>query len=404
MRGWIAFGALVGFAAGAFGCGARTELAAPLPEGSDAGVDAGIDAGVDAGLPPIDPQLEPAIQVVAGLFHTCAATRRGRVHCWGFNNQGQLGNGSVQVQHSPVASPSIDDAIAVTAGRTHSCALRATGVVLCWGDNLRGQLGDGDDEQTRQALPVPVVGLGDVAQVDAGGEHTCARQTGGRVFCWGNGQDDQLGLERMSSRAPIPVDLPEPARAVSAGWRHTCALLESGRVVCWGRAATTVNNPSSDPDGAYQRREVRGLPADVASITSGDLETCAVSAAGALYCWDFGIGGRPNLARQVADGGVVEASCGHEFRCFRRASGEVRCMGNNERGQLGDRGQDQTPGAEVAPQGLPPADLVTAGWRHACALDASGVVRCWGRNQEGELGDGTSSEYRPPVIAAVVRD
>lgn len=400
-------------------CGSRTGVLSLEPRSDDRPdafvptVDAGRDAGTDARAPAPDadvpdPRIEPALEVSAGLFHTCAATRVGRVHCWGFNNQGQLGDGSSETRTTPVPSPGVRDAVAVTAGRAHTCARRADGTVLCWGSNLYGQLGDGGDE-TRQLLPVPVDGLIDVRALDAGGQHTCAVLDDGRLFCWGDNDRGQIGPATAGAyRRPVPVPLDEPVDEVAAGFAHTCVRFRSGRVGCWGQSAFEIVRPDEIAP-PFQLDEVEGLP-PITRLSSGDFETCGVTADGRVLCWGFddregSLDGVAPTAPAPVPGldDAAAVSAGHEFACARRLDGHVVCWGNNERGQLGDGGEDETPGALVEPRDLPPARGVTCGWRHACALDEVGVVRCWGRDQEGQLGDGRGGEHRPPTVAAVFR-
>ncbi|MBX3271231.1 MAG: hypothetical protein KF729_13270 [Sandaracinaceae bacterium] len=402
------------------GCGSRTGLLdLEARDRPDAGTR---DAGPpDAAPPPPDAaplpdaerprEREPAVMVAAGLFHTCAATRAGRVHCWGHNNQGQVGDGTTATRLDPTPSAGIGDAVSVAAGREHTCALLAAGRLVCWGANLAGQVGDDSFDvivpsARRVALPAAV-------QVSAGGTHTCARVEGDRLYCWGDNAFGQVGPSaRGTYRAPIEVPLGEPVLEVSAGFQHTCALVASRRVLCWGQSALVVRPP---PDGSLPRfapRPVPGLP-PVDRLASGDYDSCAVDEASTAWCWSFrvvsgGFDGRdevvPDRAEPVSEiGAVAQIALGHEFRCAVDLDGRVTCWGNNDRGQLGDGGADARPGAFVTPIGLPETRLLGAGWRHACALAPDGVVRCWGRNWEGQLGDGTGGEHRPPVVAGVFR-
>lgn len=401
------------------GCGARTGVLDPSPrERTDASLPTTPDAGRDASTPtdatvePPPPEYEPAIMVAAGLFHTCAATHAGRVQCWGFNNQGQLGDGSSETRVDPVPSIGISNATAVSAGRSHTCALLADASLRCWGSNLAGQVGDGSFE-IRLLEPVRVTGLPDVVQVAAGGTHTCARTRDGQLFCWGDNDQGQVGPDtRGSYREPVRVPLPEAITEVSAGFQHTCVLTESDRVLCWGEAAITTRRPPDEIAPPFRPNEVVGLPGRIDRLTSGDYESCGIDDHGLAWCWHFERETGMDFDAVVPDvvepldgfGSVRQISAGHEFLCAADGYGGVRCTGNNERGQLGDAGANTTPGAFVTPIGLTTTDQVTAGWRHACALAGDGVVRCWGRNWEGQLGNPSGGEDRPPVIAGVFRD
>lgn len=383
----------------------RPDAGTPMTMEDGGGADAGWDAGAfDAGeAEPPPPGVEPAIQVSAGLFHTCAATRVGRVHCWGFNNLGQVGDGTTETRREPVAHPGVHDARAITTGREHSCAIRGDGTVSCWGSNITRQLGDGTSE-FRQLAPVRVVGLTNVIEIAAGGEHTCARVRGDQLYCFG----------RSFEPTPELVPFDDAVLEVAGGYRHTCARLSSGRVSCWGSASLAGMTYPHDHEYSF----VRGLP-PVAEITSGDVHSCAAEASGAVWCWDFELYDevrfvmgervveshvRPSVATRVPIDDAVQLTAGHEFTCALRAGGRVTCWGNNERGQLGDGGLDQTIGAFVDPIGLHDVMWISAGWRHACALETNGVVMCWGRNTEGELGDGSTAEHQPPIMAAVLAD
>ena len=127
--------------------------------------------------------VDDATAVTAGHGFTCALRRSGKVHCWGRNDYGQLGRGTVTAEPGAGDVAGLTDAVAVTASWQHACALRRDGSVVCWGDNGEGLPELGDPRPT--GIPTPVVGVSDVAQVAAGHEFTCALSRGGEVRCWG---------------------------------------------------------------------------------------------------------------------------------------------------------------------------------------------------------------------------
>jgi alpha-tubulin suppressor-like RCC1 family protein len=168
------------------------------------------------------------------MLHTCAVLADGSASCWGYNLDGQLGNGGYTDSLYPVAVEDLVGAVAIAAGDSHSCALLNDGTVRCWGLGGYGQIGDGEGEYANP-VPVAVTGLADVVAISAGGEHSCALRGSGDVWCWGKNEDGELGTgNRAASNSPVQVVGLSDAVAISAGVRHTCAVLEDGGMRCWG--------------------------------------------------------------------------------------------------------------------------------------------------------------------------
>lgn len=151
--------------------------------------------------------LEPAAPVLdidGGCHdHICAALADGTVWCRGSNFAGQIGDGTVERRTSFVQVIGVSDAISVAVGAFHSCALRRTGEVVCWGENAEGQLGNGTFGGSFPSATATVVLPGKVDELEAGCTNTCAR-TGGELWCWGNGDELQLG-NGVIGHSAVPV-------------------------------------------------------------------------------------------------------------------------------------------------------------------------------------------------------
>jgi alpha-tubulin suppressor-like RCC1 family protein len=147
--------------------------------------------------------LHDAVEVAAGAYHTCARHADATVSCWGYNNYGQLGNGTTTTSYVPTLVVGIDDAVELTAGLTHTCARHANGSVSCWGANHIGQLGDGT--WTRSLVPTQAVGINDAVQLAAGEYHTCALHADTTVSCWGANASGQLGVGGGNRGTPTKV-------------------------------------------------------------------------------------------------------------------------------------------------------------------------------------------------------
>ena len=249
------------------------------------------DGGVVA-LPVAVTGITDAVDIAAGLQHACVAHKTGKVSCWGYNLDGQLGNNDTGRSDTPVDVVGIGNAFAVAAGGNFSCALRGTGSVACWGGNGSGQLATGD--QNGRLAPVEVQGLSGVIQMCGGQSHTCAVKSSGAVVCWGDGENGQLGNgDTGGSLTPVQVQSLPKAVAVACGERSTCALSETGPVFCWGAnelGQLGTGAPNTDPNPSPIA--VAGVT-DATAIATGANHTCAVRTNGQVFCWGDGSAGQP---------------------------------------------------------------------------------------------------------------
>jgi len=300
------------------------------------------------------------------------------------------------------------NAVAMDAGGRHACAVTAGGYVKCWGYNAYGQVGDGTNHNSR-FVPVDVAGAGTpVAAVALGGFHSCAVTTSGGALCWGNNFDGELGDGTVVDRlTPVGVSgLGSGVAAVALGGYHSCALSVDGGVKCWG-----YNGDGQVGDGTTVTRRtpvpVSGLGSGVVAITAGNKHSCALTSGGGVKCW-----GR-NESGQLGDGttaqrvipvdvaglgsGVTAIAAGSEHSCALTVAGGVKCWGENDDGALGDGTTIDRPiPTNVTGLGDGVA-AIAAGWRNGCALTAAGGVKCWGDNGSGQVGDGTTTERTSPT-------
>src|SRR2546426_6866748 len=185
---------------------------------------------------PVALGMSPIGSPIAVSEHSCAITRGGALQCWGDNANGQLGDGTTTGSARPVAVKGLAAGVtAIAAGDRYTCALTTPGGVSCWGYNEFGQLGNGTTSDS--ASPVDVTGLASgISAIAARGEHTCALTVAGGVKCWGADINGQLG-DGTTTNSPTPVDvvgLATGITAIATGGEHTCALTTDGAVKCWG--------------------------------------------------------------------------------------------------------------------------------------------------------------------------
>ena len=263
--------------------------------------------------------------ITAGGAHSCALLDDDSVRCWGFNGNGQLGYGnteSVGDDESPGSVAPVDlgpgrTAVAISAGDRHTCAVLDDGSVRCWGHNNHGELGYGtvnpfgsptatdigDNETPGSVAPVSLGDARSARAISAGGTHTCALLDDATVRCWGAGGTGQLGYGDTSDRyapTPTPIDLGPGRRAaaISVGTAHSCARLEDGSVRCWGQGAdgqlgygNIEKVGDNEAPGAVPALNL-GTGRTALAVGPGQNHTCARLEDGRVRCWGNGANGR----------------------------------------------------------------------------------------------------------------
>lgn len=253
--------------------------------------------------------------------------------------------------------------------------------------------------------------------IAAGDNHTCGVAPGGTLWCWGDGTWGRLGTgSSSSSDLPVRVDTSAVAvfDEVAAGDQHTCAR-SGGQVYCWGLTASGRLGMDTDPDDSDIPNPVDGA-IDFEQISTLNDHTCGVDVGGAIYCWGRGSDGRlgdgaEDARRQPtevdhpgADDGRfwVEVSAGHDHSCALDDMGTAWCWGLNDEGQLGDDSTTKSSSpvsVDTSSIGDPTFASISAGRKFTCAVDTSNTTYCWGDEEYGRLGDSTvDSAQTTPVL------
>jgi alpha-tubulin suppressor-like RCC1 family protein len=304
-----------------------------------------------------------ATGTATAIYHSLALTSTGTVLAWGNNGYGQLGNGTNTGSTVPVtvSLPSGTTATAVATGTYYdSFAVTSTGSVLAWGNNGYGQLGNGTTADSNVPVGVSLPSGTTVTAVAGGSLHTLALTSTGSVLAWGDNVYGQLGNgTNVSSAVPVPVSLPSGTvvTAIAAGNHHSLALTSTGSVLAWGydlfgqlgngtNASSNVPVPVSLPSGTV-----------VTAIAGGFWHSLALTSTGSVLSWGY-----------------------------------------NFYGELGN-GTNTDSNIPVSVS-LPAGDTVTAvsaGAYHSLALLSTGLALAWGRNNDGQLGNNTTTDSNVPV-------
>ena len=301
-----------------------------------------------------------------------------------------------------VSTTVLSNITAISAGDGYTCALTSVGGVKCWGG---GELGDGTSNSS--STPEDVSGLTrGVSAISAGYTHTCAVTSVGGVKCWGDNGGGELG-DGTTTDSAIPVDvsgLTSGVSAIAVGNTHTCALTSVGGVKCWGNNGGGELGDGTTTDSAIPV-DVKGLTSGVSAISVGDSDACALTSGGGVKCWG------DNMFSELGDGtttdraipvdvtgltsGVSAIAAGEYLACALTSVGGVKCWGMNDRGELGD-GTTTDSAIPVDVYGLTSGvSAISVGDSYACALTSVGGVKCWGDNSFGQLGYSmTTYSYR----------
>jgi alpha-tubulin suppressor-like RCC1 family protein len=370
--------------------------------------------------------ISTAIAVTTGKDHSCALLVDATVRCWGANSVGQLGNGSFTPSLEPVTvrditNRDITNAVSISGGSNHTCVRRSDGTIACWGSNEFGQIGDGSlGNGNNRPVAVQVRDINDARMVSVGSTHTCAVRANGTVACWGGNGVGQLGRGFDGDNRPTPDTVPglESVWLVASGHRYSCAVVLFGFVTCWG-----FNDTGQLGDGSTENSSIPiriaiadlfgNLPATF-GIAPGNGHTCVLGSNGNtfVHCWGQNAAGElgrpatevPQIDQTAPVGGIpntVEVAAGLDRTCILNASDVVFCWGENSAGQLGNGSTQDVvvPTAVGGLAGAVSARGVAAGLRHSCAWRADGTIACWGFART--LGNGSTLGSAEPVA---VRD
>jgi alpha-tubulin suppressor-like RCC1 family protein len=289
---------------------------------------------------------------------------------------------------------------ALSMGTEHSCLVKTDGSLWCWGGNTKGQLGDGTTvakaTPTRVTFPANVK----IAQVATAELHTCALDTNGGVWCWGDNAVGQLGYAQSESNVPVAVTImagmpPQPvkASALAAGGKHTCAIANH-LVYCWGE--NSDGQCGADPklpgnDDVLVPTQVAGVEG-IEQIAPGDEFTCARRDDKSVFCWGANAQGelgngttQPSFAPvKVLLSSVGQLTAGDEHACGGKDDGSIWCWGYGQSGSIGSGGKDDKTSPVAVGTGQ---TIFTSGEAfHTCAVTADGTLKCWGANDNQQIG------------------
>lgn len=341
-----------------------------------------------------------------GTQNSCALKVDGTVLCWGRGDEGGVGDQANVDRSTPSIVGGNLRFRSLTGSHGRTCGITTEGVLYCWGSNNNLGLGLGSDAVPSFVnVPTPsadtVTNFTSVSSSQGGS--LCALTTGGIRWCWGDNDNLELG-NGLSVDVGRPLIVAPPLfTMIAMGNWHGCALADGGVPWCWGGNANGAMGDSSFVNSSVPRRVSDGHV--FSTIVSLQDATCALKSEGTVWCWgsnDFGmsgdgtVGGRRYSPRMVPNAPAFVQLDGHgQYACGRTAAGDVYCWGRNTQGQLGD-GTTTNRSVPTKVVGSHVFLQIATGTVHSCGIASDGVY-CWGANTRGILGDGTVTPRLVPT-------
>ncbi|HJQ89685.1 MAG TPA: hypothetical protein VJ820_19745 [Propionibacteriaceae bacterium] len=362
------------------------------------------------------------IDVAAGAQFSCALRVEGSAFCWGANYVGQLGDGTNTPSAVAVPVSGNHTFTDVAIGNTTACGLTTSGQLYCWGQNSSGLLGPSLAGLPFSNVPVLTSGGLTFRSISMGLSTVCGIAADDLSYCWGSNSMGQFGNGVTGGDSTVPVLNTSSGAlgftSIHSGFFANCAQGQAG-IYCWGQANTLGNGSTSNALVATPTLAAGG--ANYALIDTGIFNSCGLSSAGDAFCWGYQFSGElangtttgSSPTPTTVQGGLrfttIDLNSHNSFigsTCGVVPAGGAWCWGSNQFGQLG------APSAEVCTSGSTnyacssaPLEVsggltftsVSVGMTHACGATPGREVYCWGANNNGQLGDGTTTNSTAPV-------
>jgi alpha-tubulin suppressor-like RCC1 family protein len=323
-------------------------------------------------------------------------------YAWGYNDEGQLGDGTTTESHVPVTMTQLAgfNPIALDSGMYHCLALKPDGTVWSWGYNYYA-LGD-EAETTSSATPIQVATISSITAISAGQEYSLARKSDGTVWGWGRNQWGQLGPGAPLAHAPTPIQIDiSGVQSIAAAYRWCLALKTDGTVWAWGSNAQGLGDGSTTTSSAPVQVDIT----DVTAVAVGGFHGVALKSDGTVWCWGLGTGGQLGDDTLVSKPAPVQASgltsvvaiaAGYHQSFALKSDGTVWSWGLNQQGTLG-LGDIDTRQVPTQIPDFSGVSAITCENYHVIARKTDGTVWTWGLNSYGQVGNNSTENALSPA-------
>jgi prepilin-type N-terminal cleavage/methylation domain-containing protein len=374
----------------------------------------------------------PWQQITTGTYHNCATNSINVAYCWGYNNNGQLGNNSTTESHVPVAVNTAGvlsgkTISSISAGDVTSCAIASDNKAYCWGHGSYGDLGNNSTAQS--TVPVAVYTSGvlsgkTILSISVGSGFACVIASDNKAYCWGYATQGQLGNNSITQSAiPVAVDTTgvlsgKTILSISTSTYHACVVASDNKAYCWGyNNFGQLGNNSTTQSNVPVAVDATGVLSGktVIAISAGEQKSCAIASDNKAYCWGLnntygGLGNNSTVESHVPvavdttgalSGKTVTSISVASHVCVIASDNKAYCWGYGAYGQLGinSTANSLVPVA-VDTTGVLSGKTVTSmksGGMHSCAMSSDSQAYCWGWNWYGQIGDNSTTQRTVPV-------
>lgn len=353
----------------------------------------------------------------------CALDAAGTAHCWGHNQDGQLGRGHREPADDIAPTEDTQTFTDIARGPTHTCAITIEDTLYCWGDNSSWQLGV--DAPNQSDTPLHIELAFDIEheemefqRIYTGTNNSCLtmrhpNENGARLYCWGDTSWGQLldATSPPADEAQHIQGIPDVTH-VSIGHNTLCAI-DGARAFCWGDNRHGLIYADSD-ETVQSVRELPNLP-QVEDIAVGDEHICAISDQ-RVFCWgdnrygQLGDGTTEDADQPIASALEENATAvyvGHGLSCAITTDHELYCWGSNLHGEIAERDDAYLPTPTHRPLPHALASLAISSWRSnepghtLCGATLEGRIACWGQNHGASIPDGSfEGSHATPIFVS----